>query len=360
MLGGFLASRGLWRAVFFINLPLAVLSLTALFLHVPESRDETLTGRIDFGGTLLATLGLAGITYAFIEAPLRGWGDPAILFALLGGLAAFTVFIVVERRVREPLAPFRLFRSRTFSGANVMTLFLYSALYGFLFFMPLNLIQAQGYDAALAGLSMLPFAGLVFLLSRWAGGLVDRFGPRLPLTIGPLIAGLGYVLIALPALTRGAGDYWRTYLPGLLVLGLGMGISVAPLTTAVMGAISSNHAGIASGINNAVSRIASVLAVASLGGLALLLFGRFLAAHTAVLNLPPEAQAVLRLEAIRLGNTSPPPGLSTELTAQVLSAIRLAFVDVFRIVALIAASLAWLSALLAWLMVDKRLAPAEA
>jgi EmrB/QacA subfamily drug resistance transporter len=354
VLGGFLASRGLWRGIFFINLPLAALAIGALILRVPESRDETLTGRLDYGGALLASLGLAGLTYGFIEGPSQGWTAPAILIALLGGLACFAIFVVVERRVAEPLVPFRLFRSRTFTGANLMTLALYGAVYANVFFLPLNLVQAQNYGQAAAGFSLLPITLVIILLSRRMGGLVDRFGPRLPLTIGPLITGAGFLLLALPALTNGASDYWRTYLPGLLVYGLGMGITVAPLTTAVMGAVSSNHAGVASGINNAVSRVAGVLALAVLGGLALARFRHFGLAHTASLNQPPEALAALKLEAARLGDAKPPPGLDTATSAQVQTAIRLALVDVFRVIALVCAGLAWLSAALAWLTIDNR------
>jgi MFS family permease len=221
--------------------------------------------------------------------------------------------------------------------------------------LPLNLIQAQNYDQAAAGLSLVPITLVIILLSRNMGGLVDRFGPRLPLTIGPLVAGTGLLLLAAPGLTSGASDYWRTYLPGLLIFGLGMGITVAPLTTAVMGAVSSNHAGVASGINNAVSRVAAVLALAALGGVALWLFGSFLAARTAPLNLPVEAQAALKVEAARLGDAAPPAGLDAATTAQVRLAIRLALVDVFRVVMLVCAGLAWISAGLAWVTVDNRL-----
>jgi EmrB/QacA subfamily drug resistance transporter len=355
VLGGFLASRGLWRGIFFINLPLATLAIGALVLRVPESRDETLTGRLDYAGAVLATLGLAGLTYAFIEGPSQGWGSPVILAALLGGLGCFVVFVVVEQRVPEPLVRFSLFRSRTFSGANLMTLALYGAVYSIIFFLPLNLIQAQKYGEAAAGFGLLPITLVIILLSRRAGGLADRYGPRLPLTIGPLIAGTGLLLLALPGLTGGVSDYWRTYLPALLVFGLGMGITVAPLTTAVMGAVTANHAGVASGINNAVSRVAGVLALAVLGGLALRLFGNFLAARTASLGLPPDVRAALSVEAARLGDAAPPDGLDLALTTQVRAAIQLALVDVFRVIALVCAGLAWLSAGLAWQTVEGRL-----
>jgi len=358
VLGGFLASRGLWRGVFFLNLPLALLALVTLRLRVPESRDETLSRRLDYPGVLLAMLGLAGLTYSLTEAPTSGWSNPLILATLLAGIAALAAFVVVERRAPEPIVPFHLFRSRTFTGTNLITLFLYGALYANIFFYPLNLIQAQGYPESRAGLTLLPFAILLTLLSRWAGGLVDRYGPRRLLTIGPAIVGIGFAAMALPGLTNGPADYWVTFFPALVLMGVGMGLTVAPLTTAVMGAVPSSHAGIASGINNAVSRTAGVLALATIGALALLLFGNALAARSAPLNLSPADQAALQAEAAKLGGAQPPASLPPALRDPVQLAIHQAFVDMFRVVMVIGAGLAWLSAGLAALLVDKRLAPA--
>ena len=170
IIGGFLASAGLWRGVFFINLPLAVLALVALAAKVPESRDPSLSRALDGPGAALATVGLAGVTAGFLEAPQLGWTDPLILLALIGGVAALVAFVVVEARSPHPLVSLHLFRSRTFSGTNLMTLFLYGALGGALVFFPLNLIQVQGYDPAIAGFAFLPFAILLIALSRWAGG----------------------------------------------------------------------------------------------------------------------------------------------------------------------------------------------
>jgi Major Facilitator Superfamily len=330
------------------------------YLRVPESRDETLTGRLDYPGALLASLGLAGLTYGLTEVPARGWTNPVILGTVGGGVAALATFVVVERSTREPLVSFELFRSRTFTGTNLMTLFLYGALYTYIFFLPLNLIQAQGYDAAQAGLSILPFAILLTVLSRWSGGLVDRYGPRLPLTVGPGIVGAGFLAVALRGLTHGAADYRTSYFPGSWLLGVGMGITVAPLTTAVMGSVSSSHAGIASGINNAVSRTAGVLALATLGALGLLLFSRALASRSAPLNLLPADQAALQAEAAKLGDAQAPASLPPTLRDPVQQAIRLAFVDTFRVKLFIWAALAWLSAALAALLVNKRRAQAAA
>lgn len=358
VLGGELAGRGLWRFIFFINIPLALLALAALAIKVPESRDERASAELDYPGAVLVTVGLAGITYGFIEAPRRGWLDPLILVALLGGLVALVAFVVVERRSSHPLIPLAIFQSRTFTGTNAMTLFLYAALAGALFFLPLNLVQMQGYHAAIAGRAILPFALALVILSRWAGGLVDRVGPRLPLTIGPIITGAGFFLLSRPGLTGGPADYWTTFLPPILALGIGMGITVAPLTTAVMGSASVQYAGSASGINNAVSRTAGVLAVAIMGAIALLTFQNGLTTRTAALALPAEARAALQAEAEKLGEAQPPANLPAEDETAVAEAIQQSFITTFRLMNYIGAALAWISALLAAVLVEKQISSA--
>jgi EmrB/QacA subfamily drug resistance transporter len=353
-LGGLLAHAGLWRAVFLINLPLAALTLWALWRHIPESRDEQAARQIDAPGAALATLGLCGLTYGCIEAARRSFGAPDVLAALLGGLVALAAFGAVEARSAHPMVPLRLFRSRSFSGANAMTLFLYAGLSGSLFFLPLNLIQAQGYDPALVGLTLLPFSLMLALLSRWAGALADRLGPRLPLTVGPALAAVGFGLYALPGLTGGPRDYWTTFLPATLVLGLGMACTVAPLSATVIGSAPSENAGVASGISNAVSRVAGVLAVALMGGAGVLVFRGALERHTATLGLPEAAHAALLASAANLGETRPPAGLSAEAAEAVRLAVRLAFVDMFRLIMLAAAGLAAAAALLSALLIRSK------
>lgn len=358
VIGGWLASQGLWRFVFFINLPLAAVALAALLLRVPESRDHKAAAQqLDLPGALLATLGLGGLSYGFIQAPDFGLTDGRIILALGGGIAALIAFLIVEARSDHPMMPLTLFRSRTFSGANALTFFLYAALNGTLFFFPLNLVQVQGYPAQIAGFAMLPFALLLMVLARRSGWLVQRIGVRPLLTLGPLIAGIGFFMYGLPGLTDGPSDYWTHFMPAVIVLGVGMGLTIAPLTTAVMGAAPIDKAGTASGINNALARSANVLAVAMLGALAIVQFSAALERRVEPLNLPDAAQAQLAQEARQLAGAEPPAGLDSAATESVAQAIRLSFLEAYRLVTLIGAGLAWLGALMGFLLIEGKLRP---
>ena len=287
VMGGWLVDHASWRWVFFINVPIAAAILAITFFRVPESRNEGMNRKLDWGGALLATVAFAGITFALIEG--RRPNLVVVLTAVAGGLALLAL-VFLESRVESPMLPLGLFRLPTFTGANLITLFLYTALSGLLFFFPLDLIQVQHYSATGAGAALLPLILVMFALSKWSGGLIERYGARLPLTVGPLVAAIGFALAARPGV---GGSYWTTFFPAVTVLGIGMAISVAPLTTAVLNSVSVAQAGIASGINNAISRLAGLLSVAVFGVILVTAFQSNLGPRLQRLALPAaQLQAV--------------------------------------------------------------------
>jgi EmrB/QacA subfamily drug resistance transporter len=349
VLGGWLIQAASWRWIFFLNLPLAAVTLAIVALHVPESRDEQEQGPLDWRGAVLATLGLGAIVYALISAGTAGLDSPLVLVTLVGGVGALVAFVLVERVVPSPLLPLGLFRSRTFTGTNLLTLLLYGALGGALFFLPFNLQQVQGYTALEAGASLLPFTIIMFTLSRWAGGLVTRYGAKLPLIIGPSISAVGFVLFA----RAGLGEsYWTSFFPAVVVLALGMSVTVAPLTTAVMGSVDQAHAGVASGVNNAVSRAAGLLAIAVLGLVVASIFTSQLTGLLAALPISPELRHVMAVQASKLAGAQIPAGTSAATSAALRHAIDQAFLAGFRAAMLIGAGLAAASAIAAGLLID--------
>jgi len=347
VLGGWLIENVSWRAVFFINVPFALVVLLLVLLHVPESRDEESRG-LDWLGATLATISLGGIVFGLIESSRLGFSHSLIIAALSVGIVTLVFFLVVEARKQHPMLPLTLFRSRNFSGANLLTLFLYTALSGALFFLPLNLIQVQGYTPIAAGAALLPFILLMFLLSRWSGGLIKRYGAKLPLVIGPIIVAVGFGLFMLPGV---GGSYWLTFFPAVVVLGLGMAISVAPLTTTVMSSVKENRAGVASGINNAVSRTAGLLAVAVFGLVMLQGFNSSLDERLRALQVTPQVKQELEQQRMRLADAEPPAALDEATKAKLHEAIEQSFVTGFRRVAFGSALLAVLSAVSAWLLI---------
>ncbi|ACD19776.1 MFS transporter [Paraburkholderia phytofirmans] len=321
--GGWLVDAFSWPAIFFLNVPIACATVALAVMAVPDSRQDdegnssTLAGgttghaaaRLDWPGAATATAGLAALTYGLTLASARGFGNRWVLASILGGLLVLIAFVALEARTRNPMMPLDVFRSRDFVGANLVTLLLYFGLGGALFFLPFTLIRAYGYSATQAGAALLPVPVTIGLLSRFTGGLTSRYGARALLTAGPVVAAAGFAMLALPWVR---GDYWRGFLPALTVLGLGMTVTVAPLTTTVMTSVSAARTGVASGINNAVARVASLLAIAVLGIVFVWSHDAALHARLDALHVPQAARDAASLAQIGMdtGSASPATGTS--------------------------------------------------
>jgi EmrB/QacA subfamily drug resistance transporter len=336
LLGGWIVDHFSWRWIFLINPLLALPTIWIVYHHVPESRDPESRGGLDWKGAILALIGLGGVCFGLIAAPDFGLTDVRVVAPLAGGLLLLGAFIWTERHSGSPMLPLDLFRSRTCSSVNLLTLLLYAALAGAFFFLPFALIQVQGYSAVLAGAAFLPFTIVMALLSRWSGGLLDRFGARLPLVVGPTITALGFGLLALAV---GGDAYWG-FLVSITVLGLGMAISVAPLTTTVINAVPAHQTGVASGINNAVASLAGLLAVAIFGAVALGIYDHALDRQLATTSASAEVKQ--SVQAARGQFVTAPDAFATAgadpLLAQTI--IRASLSESIRNVMLLAAVLA--------------------
>ncbi len=338
VVGGWLIERVSWRAVFFLNVPLAALVIALTWRSVKESRDSSRTGVLDWRGVALAVLGLGGVVFGLLEWGRLGAGRALETASLAGGVASLALLVGVERRVVNPMLPLELFRSRTFTLANLLTLLLYGAVGIVLFVVPLDLIQVQRYSPTAAGAAFLPLPVILFVLSRWSGGLVARVGSRLPLTAGPLLAAIGLALYARPGI---GGSYWTTFFPAAAVLGFGMALTVAPLTTTVMGAVESRHAGSASGINNAVARVAGLLAIAALGLVLVRVFDARVGPRLDRLGLSASARTAVDRELPKLaGAELDAVPVDSQRRAEVARAVDESFVSAFRLVMIGAAALA--------------------
>ncbi len=351
VLGGYLAENLSWRGVFFINVPLALAALAITFWRVPESRDGEAKS-LDLPGAALATAGLGGVIFALIESSSRGLGDALVLGSLAIGAGALAAFVILEGRGREPMMPLDLFGSRNFTGANTFTLLFYFALGGTLFFLPFNLTQVQGYSATAAGAAILPAILLVSLLSRYVGGLTDRYGARLVLVVGSAIAAVGFALFTVPGVE--SGSYWTSFFPAAVVLGVGLSAQASAVTTVALNSVDAGRSGLASAINNAFSQTAGLLAVAVLGVLMFVTFSGSLDARLQALDLPPEAVHQLEAEKIKLGAAEIPNGVEAASVAAVERAIDEAFISGYRAIMLVAAGAALASALSAALLIEGR------
>jgi MFS family permease len=321
VLGGFLVDVISWRVAFLVNVPMAIIVLLIVFRYVPESRAEH----------------------------PRALDIPGEVAAMIVGTVALIGFIIVERRSPDPLVPLYLFGSRNFSGANLMTFLLYAAFGGALFLLPIVLIEVHDYSATAATGALVPFAVITAVMGRWAGGLVTRYGEKLPLVVGPVLAATGFILFAVPGL---GGSYWTTYFPAVVVLGIGMSLVFGPLSVAILNAVESEHSGLGSGVNRSVQRTAKLLGLAVLAFLLLAAFDNSLDTRVDALDLPPSQKAALQAEQVNLGANDILKGASSEDRIAIDHAVDQAFINAFRLAMVVSAGMALASAAAAALLIQ--------
>lgn len=351
ILGGAFADAGLWRMIFFINVPIGIASLVILWFKVPESSDEETGHSLDYPGAIATIIGLALLTFGFLRIPEIGFNNWQVPLSLGAGLFSLIIFVIIESKSRYPMMPLQLFSNKTFSGANLLTFFLYAALFSGILFLTLNMVQIQRYSQLQAGMTLLPFTILLILISRWSGGLVDRYGPRLFLIGGPALAGVGLLLLSFVKQTNGPSEYWTSYFPGIVIFGLGMSFTVTPLTTTVMGAVANHYSGTASGINNAITRISNVFSNAIIGALAILFFTGYLNHAVKEIPLKEESQIQVIAQAVNLGDAKVPPVVENKNKIKVEQAYKEGFINSYVKVMRICAMLAEVAALMAFLFI---------
>lgn len=341
LLGGWIVDHMTWQAIFLINPFLALPTIWIALRHVPESYDPEAPPGIDWVGSLLVFGGLGSVAFGLIALPDRDARDVSLVAYFAVGLLLLITFVWHEGRTRSPMMPLGLFLSRTFSGINVMTLLLYAALSGAFFLLPFDLIQVHGYSATLAGAVFLPFTVIMSVLSRWSGGLLDRIGARLPLVVGPTITAVAFALIALSGPTT---SLWIGFLLPIAIVGLGMAVAVAPLTTTVINAVPAHQTGIASGINNSVASVAALLAIAVFGAVGLGSFNRALDQHLTTPTLSSSARQAIESAC---GKFVIDDSLTTSLGADrpiVEAIVKASLADGIRVAMVLAAILALASA----------------
>lgn len=341
LLGGWLVDNISWRAAFYINVPLGLITLFLTLRYIPESKSDKVPESQDWLGAVLVTLGLGALIFGLIEGPKRGWADVFVWISIAASLTFLLSFLIVEAKTEHPMIPFSLFKHRIFTGITLVTFILYFAISGVFFFLTLNLQQIQNFSATTAGAAFMPIIILLFLMSRWAGGFADRSGPRLLLIVGPAVIAVGFFLYMIPG---AYANYWLTFFPATIVFGIGLGIMVAPLTSVALGSVPTHLSGLASGVSNAASRAATMLAVATLGALMLIQFTATLEVRTQSLALSEQNRQILEEESLKLGGAEAPPNLAPEQKAQVADAIDDAFVSAFRLMMALCGVLALISA----------------
>ncbi|WP_374949333.1 MFS transporter [Mucilaginibacter sp.] len=351
ILGGAFADAGLWRYIFFINIPIGITALIFLWRFVAESRDESVDQSIDVWGAVAIALGLACLTFGFLRAPEVGFVNWQVYAPLLGGVMLLICFVVIEKRSRYPMMPLQLFKNATFSGANLLTFFLYAGLGAGMLFMGLNLVQVQGYTQLQSGLTFLPFTILMMSVARFAGAIADKHGPKLLLVTGPAVTGAGLLILSFIKQTPGPSAYWVTFFPGIIVFGLGMSFTVAPLTAAVMGSVDEHLSGAASGVNNALTRIANVFANAVIGALAVLFFSGQLQNQVTPMKLDPQAQQSVLNQAVNLGDAKVPLIVKSSDKEKVGEAFHTSFISAYGKVMKIASGLAFIASLMALIFI---------
>lgn len=328
LVAGVLLNIGSWRWIFVINLPLVAACLWLIARAVPATATSAAGRKVDFVGALLCVLGLGGTVFALIEQPRLGWTDPAVASSLIGGVSLFAAFLFYESRAKDPMLRLDLFKSRNFAVGNVETLALYGGLSALFFFLVLYLQQVAGYSPLKSGLALLPESLVMFVLSSRFGALADRLGPRLFMGVGPLVAGAGMLMLL------GIGvrvDYLTEVLPAILVFSLGLSITVAPLTAAILAGIDESEAGIGSAVNNAVARVAGLIATVAVGALVAAQFSASLDQHLAGQPLTPRGQATVA-EAKQLTLGRPPvAGVPPAQAAAIVRASAESSLDAFRV-----------------------------
>ena len=359
IVGGALTDLGFWRLAFLVHIPFGAAAVVVFVRWVPESFNRDAPDNMSIPGTVLVSLGLAGITFGFIESSTYGFDSPLIIGSILGGVMALVIFLRDEWLGKHAILPLWLFRSRTFSAANGITMLLNGVLGPAILYLPLNLIQIQGYSATLTGLAVLPMTLLMITISAKIGSIVDRRGPRWPLVFGLAMTAISFVAFAQVGVTDGPDAYFSSFLLPIVLFGIGLGTSFAPLTTAALASAPEENAGIASGVNSTMSRAGQVIVIGILGGLAISWFAQLMMDDPAVQALPEDARTELLADAGDMAETSIPESLSETETEAVRQVIRKSFAATFSILMWIGAVFCAVCSLIAYFFIDDGIVKSE-